>query len=89
MPIFTNGRGFEFIRDFLNQFPFQRKAQKKKVVVASCAYTHPLCVLRIKKKKKITKLKKSLKKKKILFFFLPRVSIIFSHANHTFFILDP
>jgi len=68
--------------------PIPKISTKEKIVVISCAYTHPLCKLRTKNKKKIHKSKKTHGKKKKLIF-LPKVSIIFSHANHTFFILEP
>jgi len=49
--------------------------------------THPLCVVRVKKKKKNRKLKKPWKKgrrdKR------PKLNLILSHVNHAFFILDP
>jgi hypothetical protein len=48
-------------------------------------HSHPLCVVKVRKKKK-NKIKKIMKKinNKI-----PKVNLILSHANHTFRILDP
>jgi len=49
--------------------PIPKISTKEKIVVISCAYTHPLCKLRTKNKKKIHKSKKNpWKKKKINFF---------------------
>jgi hypothetical protein len=33
----------------------QRKTPKNKTIVVSCAYNHPLCVIKLKGKKKETK----------------------------------
>ncbi len=48
----------------LNRFPFQRRAWRKKTIVVSCDYLHPLCVIRVKKRTNKQKIKKTMKKSK-------------------------